>query len=343
MHEPIHPFETPPPFGKTLEVASGLLWLRLPLPFRLNHVNVYLLEDRDGWTIVDTGVDDARTRAIWREVLAGPLAGRPVRRVLVTHFHPDHVGAAAFLCALTGAPLAMGETEYLTARVHGLMTESDALAEASFYRQHGLGADHLTAMTKRISRYRAGVPDLPRGFEPLRDGDMMRIGERRFEVRSFAGHSPAQMLLHAPEHDLLLSADHVLAQISPNISVAEDKPDDDPLGLYLASFDIIRAGSADGVTVHPGHRLPFIGLHARTLQLAAHHAERCAAIVDACRAGPLSVAAIVPILFPMELDTHQFWFAFSEALAHVNYLARRGRLVLNEARDRKTWAVGTVP
>ena len=337
MSELTYPFQRPPAFGRTVEVAPGILWLRLPLPFKLDHVNVYLLEDEGGWTIVDTGVDDARTREIWLDVLATVLAGRPVRRIVVTHFHPDHVGAAAFLCRQTGAPLMMGETEYLTTRVHLLLGEADIRAEQAFYRAHGLKGEHLAAMAQRLSRYRASVPDLPRNYEPLREGDLLRIGRRRFAVRCFPGHSPAQMLLHAADDDLLLAADHVLAQISPNVSVAEERPGDDPLGLYLASFEAIRASVADSVLVLSGHRLPFRGLHGRTRELASHHADRCAAILAACGARPLSVAEIVPALFPMELDVHQFWFAFSETLAHVNYLARRGRLEPHERGGLRHW------
>ncbi len=234
------PFPVAPEFGHTIEVASGILWLRLPLPFRLNHVNVYLLEDDGGWTIVDAGVDEARTRALWTDVLAGPLAGKPVTRVIVTHFHPDHVGAAAFLCERTGAALHMGETEYLTARMHLAAGAAEVGAEQAFYRGHGLDAEQLSFMARRLDRYGAVVPALPSRYAPLRPGDRLVIGARSYDVHCLAGHSPAQMLLHARNDDLLIAADHVLAQISPNVSVAEEKPLDDPLGLYLDSFDAMR-------------------------------------------------------------------------------------------------------
>ena len=319
------PFAVPPVPGRPLDVAPGILWLRLPLPFRLNHVNVYLLDGPDGWTIVDAGVDDAATRLLWDEVFDTTLRGKPVKQVLVTHYHPDHVGAAAMLCARTGAPLLMGEIEYLTARVHLLAAPSDTRFERPFYRVHGLDAEQLAFMAERLVRYRHTVPALPQSFVPLRTGAGLDIGGRRFGILSCAGHSPGQILLHA-DRDVLLAADHVLPQISPNVSVAEDRPDDDPLGLYLQSFPMIRRDISDDVLVLPGHRLPFRGLHERTRALERHHAERCALILDACTTQPPTAADLVPILFPIELDAHQFWFAFSETLAHLNYLACRGRL-----------------
>lgn len=332
--EILFPFAAPPAFGKPFEIAPGISWMRLPLPFRLNHVNIYLLEDEAGWSIVDTGVDDAPTRAFWMEVLDKALHGKPVRRVIVTHYHPDHVGAAAFLCERTGARLEMGETEYLTARVHLSASAADVAAEQGFYRRHGLSPAQLASMARRLERYRCIVPALPTRYVPLRAGERLKIAGRCFDVHCFAGHSPAQILLHASDDGILIAADHILSQISPNVSVAEGNPEDDPLGLYLESFGHIRSAIPDSVLVLPGHRLPFRGLHLRLDQLATHHAERCAVILEACRPGlPLSAADMVPVLFPMELDPLQLWFGFSEALAHVNYLARRGQLVGIAGRD----------
>ena len=327
-----YPFPLPPANGATLEVAPGLHWLRLPLPFRLDHVNVYLAEGERGWTVVDAGVDTPEARALWEGVLGGLLAGKPVERLVVTHYHPDHVGAAAWLCGRTGAELAMGETEYLTARVHRLATPGDLDAERGFYLGHGLTPEQLDRMGQRLDRYRAVVPDLPRRYAPLRAGDIVRIGRFEAEAMTYAGHSPAQVLLHVPAHDLLFAADHVLPQISPNVSVAEEKPEDDPLGRYVASLADLPARVPDRTLVLPGHRLPFFGLHRRCADLAAHHAARCADLARFCDPdAPPTAAEIVPLLFTMELDAHQFWFAFSETLAHVNLMARRGDLT--EVRD----------
>jgi glyoxylase-like metal-dependent hydrolase (beta-lactamase superfamily II) len=322
-----YPFPRPPANGGTLEIAPGLHWLRMPLPFRLDHVNLYLVEDEGGWTIVDAGVDTPEARALWEGVLAGLLAGKPVRRLIVTHYHPDHVGAAAWLCRRTGAELLMGETEYLTARVHRLATGDDLAGERDFYAAHGLAPAALDRMAERLDRYRAVVPALPGRYAPLRAGDRLQLGPFAAEVVMLPGHSPAQVLLHVPAHELLFAADHVLAQISPNVSVAEDKPGDDPLGRYVASLRDLPARVPDRTLVLPGHRLPFFGLHRRCAELVRHHEARCADLARFCdAAAPLTAAEIVPRLFTMELDAHQFWFAFSETLAHVNMMARQGAL-----------------
>ncbi|MGI3900140.1 MAG: MBL fold metallo-hydrolase [Janthinobacterium lividum] len=327
-----YPFPEPPANGATLEIAPGLHWLRLPLPFRLNHVNVYLIEGARGWTVLDAGVDTPESRALWEGVLDVLTAGKPVERLIVTHYHPDHVGAAAWFCRRTGAELAMGETEYLTARVHLLATPGDLEAERGFYAPHGLSTEQLDRMSERLDRYRSVVPDLPRHYAPLRTGDRLRLGPFDAEVMDYPGHSPAQVLLHVPTHDLLFAADHVLPQISPNVSVAEDKPADDPLGRYLASLEELPARVPDRTLVLPGHRLPFFGLHRRCAELAAHHAARCADLARFCDpSAPPTAAEIVPLLFTMELDAHQFWFAFSETLAHINMMARLGELI--EVRD----------
>lgn len=334
--ELIYPFPDAPEPGQTIEIAPGLLWARLELPFRLNHVNVYLLRDGDGWAIIDTGVDSQACRDAWSDII-GRLDG-PITRIIVTHYHPDHVGAAAFLCTLTDAPLVMGEIEYLTAHAN-LAPLTGADHDTGFYRRHGLSSEHIDALNGKTGRYRTWVPDLPRTYRPLRDNDVLQIGTRQFRVFMYPGHSPAQVMLYCASDDLLLSADHVIARISPNISVSEVKPDDDPLGRYLGSFASICATVPDTALVLPGHRLPFNGLYARLADLAEHHESRCALIVAACRENPgLSTAAIVPKMFPMELDSHQFWFAFTEALAHLNYLAIRQRIQPITKGDLMGWA-----
>ena len=333
----------PPANGATVEIAPGLLWLRLGLPFRLDHVNVYLIDDGHGWVTIDTGAGDAPTIAAWTGILeagpTGPLGGRPITRIVVTHHHPDHVGAAAFLAARTGATLLMGETEYLTAALLLSIDETeDRERRAAFHRFHGVSGLELDGIMGQLGRYRDLVPALPRSVLPLRDRDRLRFGDRHLAVMDAPGHAPAQMILHQADANLLFVADQVLTRITPNVGVLDGRPDDDPLGRFLASLAHLRAMVPDGGLVLPGHHLPFRTLHARIGELMGHHQERCAAIEDACASDTgMTAAELVPILFPLVLDAHQFGFAFSEILAHLNYLAARGRLAHWDARGRRRW------
>lgn len=335
------PFSTPPAQGAAIEVAPGVLWLRLALPFRLNHVNIYLVEDDTGWLLIDTGAGDAATLALWTALLddeAGVLRGRPVARILVTHHHPDHVGAAAFLANRTEAALLMGEVEYLTGLnlVRGDIPE-ETTVRSRFYLRHGLDAGQLAETSGHLDRYRSIVPDLPSTFRPLRHDDIISAGRRRLAVIEAPGHAPAQMLLHSGEDNLLFAADHVMPRISPNVGVMDRNPDDDPLGRYLVSLASLRARVPDGGLVLPGHHLPFRRLHERTRELEVHHGERCALIETACSEKGLTVAELVPILFPFPLDAHQWWFAFSEVLAHCNHLGTSGRLAPRDSHGRRRW------
>ena len=325
---PTFPCPTPPAPGSTIQVAPGLLWVRLALPYRLDHVNVYLIDDGTGWALLDTGIDDAPTRAAWDGLLAGPLRERPLTRVLVTHYHPDHIGLAGWLCERFGLQLAMSQTDYLVSRnIHLDPGALNAEPYRSFYRAHGLDADTTERLLTNGHRYLRMVSGLPRTFRRLIAGERIAVGSRSFEVLTGGGHAPEQVMLFCRAENLFVCADQVLARISPNISVQAMDPEGDPLGIYLRSLAGLKRDMPTGVLVLPGHNLPFVGLHARIDELAAHHEARCLAIVEACRQGPRTAADLVPIVFRRAIDDpHQMGFAFSEVLAHVNYLLRQARL-----------------
>ena len=328
------PFETPPPNGEPLEIAPGILWLRLALPFRLDHVNVYALRDGPGYVIFDTGIFDDTTRAVWTDLLDGPFAQSPITRIIVSHFHPDHAGMAGWLADRTGAPVLMPATEYLTSLV--LMLDPQALDSEpyrSFYRGHGLDEATTENLLTLGNRYLKMVAPLPRTFRRLIAGETLLIDGAPFYVATAGGHAPEQAMLHAPEHRLLLCADQVLARISPNISVDAHDPDGDPLGIYLRSLAALRETIPADTLVLPGHNLPFVGLHTRIDELTAHHDARCAAIETACRERPHNVLELMPLIFRRPIDDpHQMGFAFSEALAHVNYMRRTGRIHRRDGR-----------
>ena len=327
------PFAAPPQPMELIEASPGIFWLRLPLPFRLDHVNIYLIEDGDGFTLIDTGIDNSATKALWEAWLEGPLKHRPLKRILSTHCHPDHIGLAGWLCEKLGLPLYASQTEYLEA----LCVRFDPQALNSepylgFYRSHGLDETQIKLLLNRGLHYLRMVSDLPRTFRRVIGGETLEIGGREFSVITGGGHSPEQIMLHCAAQNVTLCADQAMARISPNISVEPRDPDGDPLGIYLRSLDQLKATLPADTLALPGHNMPFRVLHTRIDELKAHHASRCEAILRACAETPRSVVELVPVVFGRAIeDPHQMSFAFSEALAHANYLKRLGGLVVESS------------
>ncbi len=330
----VYPVEEWPTPGTVVEMAPGILWARIPLPFRLDHINVYLIEDGEGWAILDTGIGNEATRALWEAMADGVLAGRRFTRLIVTHHHPDHIGLAGWLCERFGLPLLTSETAYLLCLNVSLSPGAlDAKPYRDFYLRHGLDAASTQRVATQGHAYLRMVSGLPPTFERLVAGDTLRIGGRSFEVLTGNGHASEQVMLYCPADNVFLAADQVLAKITPNVSVWAVNPKGDPLGRYLRSLAEIEARIPVDALVLPGHQLPFRGLHTRLAELALHHEKRCALIAEACRREPRSAAELVPVLFTRQLDPHQMSFAFSETLAHVNYMLRRGELTWAEVAD----------
>ena len=329
------PFPEPPAPGQWREVADGVLWLRAALPFRLDHVNLYLIEDGPGYALWDAGIDDDATRALWGRLFDGPLKHKPLTRVLASHCHPDHIGLAGWLCARFGVELETPQTEYLDALRYRL--DPGALAAEpyrQFYLSHGLGAAGTDLLLNRGLSYLKMVSELPRTFRRLMAGETLEIGRRRFEVLTGAGHSAEQAMLFCPESGFVLCADQVLARISPNISVETIDPHGDPLGAYLRSLKGLKQDLPETTLALPGHNLPFVGLPERIDELTRHHHARLEAIVNAVRDAELTTFELVPVVFGRPIDDpHQMSFAFGETLAHVNYLLRRGDLVIRRQGD----------
>jgi glyoxylase-like metal-dependent hydrolase (beta-lactamase superfamily II) len=328
------PYPTPPATGVPADVAPGIRWLRLPLPHRLDHVNIFLIENDGGWTGFDTGLGTDACKEAWDVALGGPLKGTRLKSLIVSHFHPDHVGLAGWLCERHGLELTMPRPEYL----HSLVLQCAPADYGEdvfrpFYQRHGLSAEATEIVLSRGHEYLKRTTGVPASYHRIKHGDSLAVGARSFEVLTGGGHSLEQAMLYRPEENLFIAADQVIARISPNVSVHPMEPDLDALGIYLASLRAIKARVAPDVLVLPGHGLPFYGLHQRIEELIAHHAARCGEIAVACKVTPRSVAEIVPFLFTRELDAHQTGFAFGEVLAHVNHMLGRGELGL-ETDDR---------
>jgi glyoxylase-like metal-dependent hydrolase (beta-lactamase superfamily II) len=330
--------DTLPPVGTTLEVAPGVRWLRMALPFALDHINLWLLRDtqggREGWTIVDCGIANEATRAAWQHIFETELQGLPVLRVIVTHMHPDHMGLAHWLTERWSTPdhecrLWISATDWNAARVASTSTTGFGGEEsARFFARHGLTDPNALAQVRGRSNYYANmVPEVPRRYRRLLDGMVLTIGGRAWQCIAGYGHAPEHMALHCPAIGVLISGDMVLPRISTNVSVYDLEPEADPLPLYLSSIARLRSLPADTLVL-PSHGKPFTGLHERIQQLTDHHAERFADVLAACASGPKSAADLLPVLFKRTLDLHQTTFAMGESVAHLHALLSQGRVVL---------------
>jgi len=312
--------DTLPSSGSGLEVAPGVYWLRMGLPFALDHINLWLLRDGEGWTIVDCGIANDATRAAWETVFANELDGLPVKRVMVTHCHPDHVGLSDWLCSRWNAPLWMSTGDYGFARMmSGSLPGVDGTAMLPHFQRHGLADEAmLEKLQGRKSYYPTMVPAVPASYHRLQDGQAVRIGEHDWRAITGFGHAPEHVSLYCDALQVLISGDMVLPRISTNVSVFAVEPEANPVQLYLDSLAKYR-DLPEATLVLPSHGKPFRGLHIRIAQLNAHHEERLAEVVEAC-ATPQSAADIVPVMFRRPLDAHQLTFAMGEALAHLHKL-----------------------
>jgi glyoxylase-like metal-dependent hydrolase (beta-lactamase superfamily II) len=322
----VHPFPTPPAPGSTALVAPGIRWVRMPLPFALDHINLWLLEDGDGWALVDTGIGLATTRELWEQLFATGLGGRPITRIVVTHFHPDHMGNAGWFADRFGLPVACTAGEWAAAqRATRIRTAAQIEHRLAHYRRHGLDEDAIAAFRRRGNPYLKGVPSLAPRVETLTDGDVLAIGRRSWRVITVHGHAPEHACLWSEDDRVLISGDQVLPKITTNVSVWPDVPDANPLRLYLDSFARFETMPDDALAL-PSHGLPFHGLHRRIDMLRDHHGARLDDTLEALDR-PRSSAELVPRLFPRAAaDIHQLGFAIGEVLAHLHLLESEHRV-----------------
>jgi len=320
------------PPGEAREVAPGIRWLRMPLPFALDHINLWLLGEDSSCTLVDCGYGDAPTRALWERHFTGSLGGVPLARIIATHYHPDHLGNAAWLAARFGCTVTMTQAEFLTAHAVYDQRATHALSDTcELFRRHGLPDEHVAELAGRGNHYRRGVPELPATFERMIAGDVVDAGGRDWAVIPGFGHSPEHAALHTFDAGglpgVLISGDMLLPRITTNVAVWPADPDGDPLARFLASLDAFER-LPPATLVLPSHGLPFRGIPLRIAQLRAHHAARLEELAAHVAAAPAaqSAADVLPVLFRRPLDLQQRFFAMGEAIAHLNHLWRHGRL-----------------
>jgi glyoxylase-like metal-dependent hydrolase (beta-lactamase superfamily II) len=330
------PFPDAPIEGQAISVAPGILWMRLPLPMALDHVNVYAIEDDDGWTLIDTGMNSRKSRAIWETLLAGPLQGSPIARVLLTHHHPDHVGLVGWFQD-RGAELITTRTAWLYARMLTLDVQETLRPEvALFYARSGMPAAMLAKkQSERPFNFADVVAPMPMGFRGVTEGSVLRLGGRDWLVRLGSGHAPDHITLWQMDGDLVIGGDQLLPGISANIGVYPTEPQANPLQDWLTAAGSFQPHARPDQLVLPGHKLPFRGLPFRLVQMIDNHLSA----MDRLRttlAEPMTAVLLFPTLFHRIIGDGEYGLALVESVAHLNWLLARGEVV-RHLDDNGAW------
>jgi glyoxylase-like metal-dependent hydrolase (beta-lactamase superfamily II) len=327
LHDQVtHPFgERIPGPGEAIAVADGVWWIRMPLPFALDHINLWALADDDGWTLVDTGYGAQATWDLWERHLGGLLAGRPVKNVIVTHYHPDHIGSADWLVKRTGAAFWMTTSEFLSAHAARDDTAGfDRATGVAFFERNGLDVSRMPERMRTGNGYKRGVPEIPRGYRRMMHGDTLRVGGRDWEVITVFGHAPEHAALWCESLGVLISGDQVLPRITTNVGVWGNQPEANPLALFLGSLGRFAHLPREALVL-PSHDRVFHGLHKRIAELREHHERRLERLLEGC-AQPITAHDAIPLLFKRQLDDHQLMFAMGESIAHLHYLQHEGKV-----------------
>jgi glyoxylase-like metal-dependent hydrolase (beta-lactamase superfamily II) len=327
-HAPlVFPIETPPAFGEFIQVAPEIYWLRGSMPMVLNHINVYLIKDGDGWTVLDTGIATPAIQGAWRNMIA--QLGGPIKRVIVTHYHPDHVGNAGWFQREYGAPLWMSRTEILMARYvtsPGGPMNANAPEAETFYRAAGFNDEQIEAYKERRTRgFGFMSEELPYNYHRIQDGEKIMINGTAWEVVVGRGHSPEHACLYSAHHKVLFSGDQVLPNITTNVSVMPSEPEANPLKEWIDSLTAIRDRLPDDVLVLPAHNRPFYGLHARLTALIDGHEKNLRELHALCEQ-PKRAIDVFGVLFKRKIDNDVLFMATGESYSHINCLVQRGKL-----------------
>jgi glyoxylase-like metal-dependent hydrolase (beta-lactamase superfamily II) len=328
------PFADYPAPGTATEVAEGIFWVSTPVPFSaLKQVNLWLVRNGDGWTMIDCGYSRAEVHDLLTQVWDRVLGGRPITQLIVTHFHPDHAGNSGWICEKWGLRPLMTHSEWLTAKLALLNKYTDHVqGRATFYRRHGLREEYVQRFLTQVVLYSDGVT-LPPSHKRLRNGDVVPIGKDRWRVIVGEGHSPEHVSLYCAERKILIAGDQILPTISTNVSTWQIEPEFDAVGAFLKTCKTFLGVLDPDTLVLPSHRKPFRNVHHRLRQLAQHHAARLNLILDRTD-GNISAGALLDVLFTPGLDGHQIGFATGEVIAHLNHLVTMGHLQIVETNEQ---------
>jgi len=330
-------FDDKPEIGRTMPVADGIQWLRMPLPFMLGHINLWLLEDADGWAVVDTGICNSDSKDVWRKTIANVMADKPVKHVVVTHLHPDHVGCAGWLTDEFNVDLWMTRDEYLLCRVLVADTGRAAPDEGvSFYHAAGFPPESMHRYREMFGFFGKYVAPLPEAYKRLKNGEELRFAGHCWEVLVGRGHSPEHACFFDAERNLFISGDQLLPTISSNVSVYPTEPKANPLKDWLDSLRMLKQYLPEDVLVLPAHGKPFRGAHERLNALIDEHLDGLSALHDLC-AEPQRAVDAFPALFKSKITGGNLIMATGESIAHLNYLVDDGSLLEETDADDVIW------
>tara|TARA_R110002096_G_scaffold402143_4_gene599353 strand:+ start:5914 stop:6942 length:1029 start_codon:yes stop_codon:yes gene_type:complete len=320
-----YPISSKPEFGIPMEVSEGIFLLKMPIPYTLDHINLWLLRDGNGWTIVDSGFYSDEAAQLWQTVLSGFCQNEPIHKIVITHFHPDHVGMAQWLANKTQAPIHMSQIEYLTTHMAcQSYSDNQKAARRHYFSSFGLNDEQLNSLQDRIGGYVTGVPEAPISYTRLLDGDSLLIDNDSWDLLLFSGHSPGHICLFNKNRKLLISGDQILPSISPNISVVFNETDANPLADYLASLSVLKQLDKD-TRVLPSHGRVFVGIEQRSETLIQGHLSSLDQLRRFCQM-PRTGLEVIEEMFGNRLSIFNLSLATGEAMAHLNYLLYTGEL-----------------
>ncbi len=330
-------FDAKPAAGETQQIADGVHWLRMPLPFALDHINLWLFRDHDKWVIVDSGIGTDFSKDVWRDVFTGAMGGDPASHVVVTHLHPDHVGCAGWLTEHFDVDLWMTREEYMLCRILVGDTGRNAPEEGvGFYRAAGFGDEAIANYRRMFGMFGRFVAPLPEAYRRLRDGMTGPVGDHDWEVVVGRGHSPEHACFYSEELNLFVSGDQVLPSISANVSVYPTEPEANPLKDWIDSLRAMKSRVPEDVLVLPAHGKPFRGAHIRIDELVNEHLTKLDALLEYC-SEPRRTVDTFPALYRARISNDNLMFATGEAVAHLNYLLNEDLISAEQDNDGVNW------
>jgi len=330
-------FDSKPEIGQTMPVVDGMHWLRMPLPFMLGHINLWLLEDDDGWAVVDTGIATDLSKDVWKETISRLMGKKPINHVVVTHLHPDHVGCAGWLTDEFDIDLWMTRDEYLLCRVLVADTGRPAPEEGvNFYHAAGFPSDSVHRYQKMFGMFGKYVAPMPEAYKRLKEGEKLTFAGYTWEVLIGRGHSPEHACFFDAERNLFVSGDQLLPTISSNVSVYPTEPGANPLKDWIESLQMLKSRLPDDVLVFPAHGKPFRGAHGRLDALIDEHMDGLGKLYDLC-SEPRRAVDTFPALFKSKISDSNLIMATGESIAHCNYLINDGSLVAEPDADGVLW------